>query len=156
MQHLMARKGILGRKAGMTTAFSEEGKAYPVTVVEVKPNAVLQVKTKETDGYTSIKLGVEDKKDHRATRSELALAKKANTSAKYFVKEIRNMEGFELGQTINADIFNAGEFVDVTGTSKGKGFAGSIKRHNQSRGPMGHGSKYHRGTGSVGTIAQTP
>ena len=152
----MARKGILGRKAGMTTFFAEDGKAFPVTVVEVKPNTVLQAKTKEIDGYTSLKLGVEDKKDQRANRSELAIAKKANTSAKYFIKEIRNMDGYELGQTITADLFEAGEYVDVTGTSKGKGFSGSIKRHNQSTGPMGHGSKYHRGTGSVGTIAQTP
>ncbi len=146
-------KGILGRKAGMTTIFAQDGRAIPVTVVEVKPNTVLQVKTVEVDGYTAIKLGVEDKKDHRATRAELGEAKKANTSAKYFMKEVREMEGFELGQQINADLFEAGDFVDVTGTSKGKGFQGNIKRHNHHRGPMAHGSKSHRITGSIGDIA---
>ncbi len=146
-------KGILGRKAGMTTIFAQDGRAIPVTVVEVKPNAVLQVKTPEVDGYSAIKLGVEDKKDHRATRADLGSAKKANTSAKYFMKEIRNMEGFELGQEIKADLFEAGDFVDVTGTSKGKGFQGNIKRHNHHRGPMSHGSKSHRITGSIGDIA---
>ncbi len=146
-------QGILGRKAGMTTIFAQDGRAIPVTVVEVKPNTVLQVKTPEVDGYSAIKLGVEDKKDHRATRADLGQAKKANTSAKYFMKEIRNMEGFELGQQINADLFEAGDFVDVTGTSKGKGFQGNIKRHNHHRGPMSHGSKSHRITGSIGDIA---
>ncbi len=146
-------QGILGKKAGMTTIFAQDGRAIPVTVVEVKPNTVLQVKTAEVDGYSAIKLGVEDKKDHRATRAELGEAKKANTSAKYFMKEIRNMEGFELGQQINADLFEAGDFVDVTGTSKGKGFQGNIKRHNHHRGPMSHGSKSHRITGSIGDIA---
>ncbi len=146
-------QGILGRKAGMTTVFAQDGRAVPVTVVEVKPNTVLQVKTAEVDGYTAIKLGVEDKKDHRATRAELGEAKKANTSAKYFMKEIRGMEGYELGQQISADLFEAGDFVDVTGISKGKGFQGNIKRHNHSRGPMAHGSKSHRITGSIGDIA---
>ncbi len=146
-------QGILGKKAGMTTIFAQDGRAIPVTVVEVKPNTVLQVKTLEVDGYSAIKLGVEDKKDHRATRAELGEAKKANASAKYFMKEIRNMEGFELGQVINADLFEAGDFVDVTGTSKGKGFQGNIKRHNHHRGPMSHGSKSHRITGSIGDIA---
>ncbi len=149
-------KGILGRKAGMTTVFTNDGKAVPVTVVEIKPNVVLQVKTNEVDGYNAIKLGVEDKKDHRATKAELGQAKKANTSAKYFIKEIRNVEGeYSLGQKIAVDLFEAGEYVDVTGTSKGKGFQGSIKRHNQSRGPMGHGSKSHRVTGSLGDIRGT-
>ncbi len=149
------RKGILGRKAGMTTVFTETGKAIPVTVVEVKPNAVLQVKTVDTDGYNSIQLGVEDKRENLAIKPELGIAKKANTSAKYFIKEIREMEGFALGDVVNASLFNEGDYVDVTGTSKGKGFQGSIKRHNQSRGPMSHGSKYHRGTGSLGDIRGT-
>ncbi len=145
-------KGILGRKAGMTTVFTNDGRAIPVTVIEVKDNIVLQVKTKDVDGYNSIKLGVENKKEQRATKAELGIAKKAKTSAKYFIKEIRDMVGFELGQTINASMFESGNYVDVTGTSKGKGFQGSIKRHNQSRGPMGHGSKSHRVTGSIGDI----
>ncbi len=148
-------KGILGRKAGMTTAFAENGRAIPVTVIEVKPNTVLQVKTIETDGYTAIKLGVEDKKDNKAIKAELGIGKAANTSAKYFTKEIRNMEGFEQGATIDASIFKSGQTVDVTGISKGKGFQGSIKRHNQTRGPMGHGSKSHRVTGSLGPITGT-
>jgi large subunit ribosomal protein L3 len=147
-------RGLLGRKAGMTTVFSEEGKALPVTVIEVQPNTVLQVKTIETDGYNSVKLGAFDKKDQRATKADLGSAKKANTSAKYFIKEIRNMEGFEMGAQITADMFEAGQLVDVTGTSKGKGFSGSIKRHNFTRGPMGHGSKYHRGSGSRGTMSE--
>lgn len=145
-------KGLLGRKVGMTTVFANDGRAIPVTVIEVKPNAVLQVKTAEVDGYIAIKLGVEDKKEQRATRAALGEAKKANTSAKYFIKEIRNMQGYELGQTVKADVFEIGELVDVIGTSKGKGFQGSIKRHNQARGPMGHGSKSHRVTGSIGDI----
>ena len=145
-------KGILGRKAGMTTVFANDGRAIPVTVVEVKNNIVLQVKTKDVDGYNSVKLGVEDKKEQRATKAELGIAKKAKTTAKYFVKEIRDMKEFELGQSLDASMFEVGNYVDVTGTSKGKGFQGSIKRHNQSRGPMGHGSKSHRVTGSIGDI----
>jgi len=145
-------QGILGRKAGMTTVFANDGRAIPVTVVEVKTNVVLQVKTIEVDGYNSVKLGVEDKKDHRATKAAMGIAKKANTSAKYFIKEIRDMDGYELGQKVDSSIFESGDYVDVTGTSKGKGFQGSIKRHNQSRGPMGHGSKSHRVTGSIGDI----
>ena len=146
------KKGILGRKAGMTTVFTNTGEAIPVTVVQVKTNTVLQVKTNEVDGYDAVKLGVEDKKDQRATKADLGASKKANTNAKYFVKEVRDMEGYELGQEINLSIFESGDYVDVTGTSKGKGFQGSIKRHNQSRGPMGHGSKSHRVTGSIGDI----
>lgn len=145
-------KGILGRKAGMTTVFTNDGRAVPVTVVEVKPNTVLQVKTIEVDGYSAIKLGVEDKKDQRATMAELGEAKKASTSAKYFMKEILNMDGYELGNTISADLFEAGEYVDVTGTSKGKGFQGSVKRHNHTIGPKAHGSKSHRESRSIGDI----
>lgn len=136
----------------MTTVFANDGRAIPVTVIEVKPNAVLQVKTQAVDGYNAVKLGVEDKKEQRATKAALGEAKKANTSAKYFIKEIRNMEGYELGQIVTADMFVAGDIVDVTGISKGKGYQGAIKRHNQSRGPMGHGSKSHRVTGSIGDI----
>ena len=148
-------KGILGRKAGMTTVFAEDGRAIPVTVIEVKPNSVLQVKTIEKDGYKSIKLGVEDKKDNKAIKAELGIAKKANTSAKYFIREINGMEGFKLGDKIEGNIFESGILVDVTGTSKGKGFQGAIKRHNQTRGPMGHGSKFHRAPGSSGDIRGT-
>ncbi|BDV03650.1 MAG: hypothetical protein HPPSJP_3710 [Candidatus Hepatoplasma scabrum] len=148
-------KGILGRKAGMTTVFSEEGKAIPVTVVEIKPNVVLQVKTLAKDGYKALKLGLEDKKINKSIKSMIGEAKKANTSPKYFIHEIRDMDGFERGDLINGDIFVDGSLVDVTGISKGKGFQGTIKRHNQSRGPMSHGSKSHRVTGSSGDIRST-
>ncbi|AGM25811.1 50S ribosomal protein L3 [Spiroplasma syrphidicola EA-1] len=146
-------KGILGRKIGMTQVFTTEGKLIPVTVVEVQPNSVLQVLTTEKHGYEALQLAVEDKKVNLVSKPDQGQFKKANTTPKRFVKEIRDMTGYKIGDTIKADIFTAGEFVDVTGTSKGKGFAGSIKRHNYSRGPMGHGSGYHRGVGSMGPIA---
>lgn len=146
-------KGILGRKAGMTQVFTKEGKLIPVTVVEVEPNVVMQVKTVEKDGYSAIQLGVFDKKEKNSSKPSIGHAKKANTTPKRFLKEIRDVEGtYNLGDTVSANIFEAGEIVDVTGTSKGKGFEGTIKRHNQSRGPMTHGSRYHRGPGSLGTM----
>lgn len=147
-------KGILGRKIGMTQIFSENGDVIPVTVIEAQPNVVLQKKTVETDGYEAIQLGVEDKKESRATKPEIGHAQKAGTKPKRFIKEIRgvNTEEYEVGQEIKVDIFSEGEKVDVTGISKGKGFQGAIKRHNQSRGPMSHGSRYHRGPGSMGAI----
>lgn len=146
-------KGILGRKVGMTSVFTKDGKLIPVTVVEVLPNKVMQVKTTEKDGYNSIQLGAIDKKANRANKAEIGSAKKANTTPKRFLKEIRDYEGsYNIGDEITADLFTVGEIVDVTGTTKGKGFAGVIKRHNQSRGPMGHGSHYHRRPGSLGTM----
>jgi len=146
-------KGILGRKIGMTQVFSKDGKLIPVTVVEVAPNTVMQVKTKETDGYNAIQLGVFEKKEKNATKPEMGRAKKANTTPKRFLKEIRDYEGtYNVGDTISANLFEVGEVIDVTGTSKGKGFTGVIKRHNQSRGPETHGSRYHRRPGSMGTM----
>ena len=146
-------KGILGRKVGMTSVFTKDGKLVPVTVVEVLPNKVMQVKTVEKDGYNAIQLGVIDKKEKNATKAEIGSAKKANTTPKRFLKEIRDYDGsYNIGDEITADLFTVGEIVDVTGTTKGKGFAGVIKRHNQSRGPMGHGSHYHRRPGSLGTM----
>lgn len=145
-------KGILGRKVGMTQVFTKDGKLIPVTVVECEPNKVLQVKTVEKDGYNAIQLGVFEKKQNRANKAETGHAQKANTTPKRFVKEIRNAEGYNVGDTVAVDTFAVGEIVDVTGTSKGKGMQGVIKRHNQSRGPMGHGSHYHRGPGSMGTL----
>lgn len=147
-------KGILGKKLGMTQIFNDQGQVVPVTVVEAGPCVVLQKKSVETDGYEAIQLGFKEKKEHRANRPELGHVKKANAKPQKFVKEIRgvNLEEYELGKEIKADLFNAGELVDVTGTSKGKGFAGSIKRHNQARGPMSHGSRYHRGPGSLGAM----
>ena len=147
-------KGILGKKIGMTQVFAKDGKLIPVTVVSVEPNVVMQIKTKETDGYEAIQLGFATKKEKHSTKAETGHAKKANTAPKRFLKEIKGVEvsNYELGQEIKCDIFEAGEIVDVTGTSKGKGFQGVIKRHNQTRGPMGHGSQYHRGVGSMGTM----
>jgi len=148
------KKGILGRKAGMTQVFTKEGKVIPVTVVEVNPNVVTQIKTKENDGYEAIQLGYMDKKEKNATKASIGHAKKANTNPKRFLKEIRdvNIADYALGQELNASVFEAGEIVDVTGTSKGKGFQGVIKRHGQSEGPKTHGSRYHRRPGSMGTM----
>ena len=146
-------KGILGRKVGMTQVFTKDGKLIPVTVVSCEPNVVMQVKTVEKDGYSAIQLGVVDKKENRANKAEMGRAQKANTAPKRFLKEIRNAEGtYNVGDSISANIFEVGEVVDVTGTSKGHGMQGVIKRHNQSRGPMGHGSHYHRRPGSLGTM----
>jgi large subunit ribosomal protein L3 len=148
-------KGILGKKVGMTQLFREDGTAVTVTVVEAGPCVVLQKKDETTDGYEAIQLGFKEKKEHRSNKPELGHAKKANAKAQSFIKEIRGMNPaeYELGTVVKADLFSEGELVDVTGTSKGKGFAGAIKRHNQSRGPMSHGSHYHRGPGSMGAIA---
>ena len=147
-------KGILGIKVGMTQRFTVEGKLIPVTVIEVQPNVVTQIKTVEKDGYNAIQLGAVTKKQSRANKAEIGHTKKANTEPKRFLKEIRgvNVSDYTLGQVIDAGLFTAGEVVDVSGISKGKGFQGVIKRHNQSRGPMGHGSQYHRGVGSMGTL----
>lgn len=148
------RKGILGRKLGMTQVFTKSGKLIPVTVVEVEPNVVTQIKTIETDGYNAIQLGFDTKREKLATKASIGHAKKANAEPKRFYREIRDAEvsNYTLGQELKADIFAAGEIVDVTGTTKGHGFQGVIKRHNQSRGPMGHGSQYHRSPGSMGTL----
>ena len=147
-------KGILGKKIGMTQVFAKDGKLVPVTVIEVEPNVVTQIKTVEKDGYDAIQLGTVDVKEKNSTKAQIGHAKKANTAPKRFLKELRgvNVNDYTLGQTLNADVFKAGEVVDVSGVSKGKGFQGVIKRYNQSRGPMGHGSQYHRGVGSLGTL----
>ena len=146
-------KGILGRKVGMTEVFTKEGKIIPVTVIEVEKNTVMQVKTVENDGYNAIQLGVCDKKEKNATKASIGHAKKANTNPKRFLKEIRDYEGsYNLGDTIDASLFAAGEVVDVTGTSKGHGTQGVIKRHGQKSGPSAHGSRYHRRPGSMGTM----
>ena len=146
-------KGILGRKVGMTEVFTKEGKVIPVTVIEVEPNVVTQVKNVETDGYNAIQLGVCDKKEKNATKASIGHAKKANTTPKRFLKEIRDYEGsYNLGDNISADLFTIGEVVDVTGTSKCHGTHGVIKRHGQASGPSAHGSRYHRRPGSMGTM----
>ena len=147
-------KGILGRKVGMTEVFTKDGKIIPVTVISVEPNVVMQVKTTKTDGYEAIQLGVVDKKESRANKAEIGHAKKAGSAPKRFLKEIRvsNAEDYTVGSEIKADIFEVGEKVDVTGTSKGHGFTGVIVRNNQSEGPKTHGSRYHRRPGSMGTM----
>ena len=147
-------KGILGRKIGMTQVFTKSGELIPVTVVAVEPNVVTQIKTKENDGYEAIQLGFDTKREKLATKASVGHTNKAKTTPKRFFREIRGVEisDYSLGQEIKADIFTPGEVVDVTGTTKGKGFQGVIKRHNQSRGPMTHGSQYHRGVGSMGTL----
>ena len=148
------KKGILGRKLGMTQVFTKSGKLIPVTVIEVEPNVVTQIKTIENDGYEAIQLGFDTKREKLATKASIGHTNKANTTPKRFFKEIRGVEisDYSLGQEVSCDIFEAGEVVDVTGTTKGHGFQGVIKRHGQSRGPMGHGSHYHRKPGSMGTM----
>ena len=147
-------KGILGRKIGMTQVFTESGKLIPVTVVEVEKNVVTQIKTKENDGYDAVQLGFGEQREKLATKASAGHTAKAKTTPKRFFKEIKGVDlnSYSLGQEISADIFTPGEMVDVTGTTKGKGFQGVIKRHGQSRGPMGHGSHYHRRPGSMGTM----
>jgi len=147
-------KGILGRKIGMTQVFTNSGKLIPVTVVSVEPNVVTQIKTMENDGYEAIQLGFDTKREKLATKASAGHTSKANTTPKRFFKEIRGVDvnNYSLGQEIKVDVFEVGEVVDVTGTTKGKGFQGVIKRHGQARGPMGHGSHYHRRPGSMGTM----
>ena len=148
-------KGILGKKIGMTQVFTKDGKLIPVTVIEVEPNVVTQIKTVENDGYEAIQLGTDTIREKLSNKPEMGHTKKANTEPKRFLKEIRGVDPSEytLGQVIAADTFAAGDIVDVQGVSKGKGFQGVIKRHGQSRGPMAHGSRYHRRPGSMGPVA---
>ncbi|RST59997.1 50S ribosomal protein L3 [Siminovitchia terrae] len=144
-------KGILGRKIGMSQVFSDSGNPIVVTVVEVEENVVLQKKTLESDGYDAIQIGFSDKKI--PNKSEIGRSQKANTNPKRYVKEIRGAS-LDVGKRISADIFQKDDLVDVTGISKGKGFQGVIKRHGLSGGPASHGSKFHRGPGSIGVIAK--
>lgn len=148
-------KAVLGRKIGMTQVFSEDGRLIPVTVVEAGPMVVTQLKTKENDGYTAVQVAygeVKEKKVNKPMRGHFA---KAGVGFKKFVREFRveDPSAYALAQEIKVDVFEAGEKVDAIGTSKGKGFQGTIKRHNQSRGPMSHGSRYHRGPGSMGAAS---
>ena len=147
-------KGIIGKKIGMTQIFDEKGNVIPVTVIETAGNIVAQVKTVETDGYDAIQLGYGEIKDKHINKPEAGHFAKAKLANKKHLREFRveDVANYKVGDEIKADIFEAGEIVDVTGTSKGKGFQGVIKRHNQSTGPMGHGSQYHRGVGSLGTM----
>ena len=148
-------KGILGRKIGMTQVFAENGELIPVTVIEAADNVVLQKKSVETDGYEAIQVGFENKREKLSNKPEKGHVEKANTAPKRFIREFRgaNLSEYEIGQEVKVSIFAEGDLVDVTGISKGKGFQGSIKRHGQSRGPMAHGSRYHRRPGSMGPVA---
>lgn len=145
-------KGILGKKVGMTQVFESDGRAVPVTVLEAGPCVVIQKKTVATDGYDAIQLGFGEQKERLTNKPMKGHFSKAGAKLFKFLKELRTDSGenFELGQVLKADVFNEGEFVDVTGTSKGKGFAGVIKRWNFNRASMTHGSMYHRRTGSLG------
>ena len=147
-------KGILGKKVGMTQIFTEEGIVVPVTVVEARPNVVTQVKTVEKDGYNAIQVGFEDAKEKSLNKPQKGHLAAANVLKKH-LKEFRvdSVEEYTVGQEIKADLFAAGEKIDVTGISKGKGFQGPIKRHGQSRGPESHGSRYHRRPGSMGACS---
>ncbi|EGK57198.1 50S ribosomal protein L3 [Centipeda periodontii DSM 2778] len=151
-------KAILGRKLGMTQIFTEEGRVIPVTVVESGNNFVLQNKTDETDGYNAVQIGFGDVKEKNVTKPLKGHFKKAGVKAVRFIREMRLSapSEYNVGDTIGVDIFAAGDLVDVVGTSKGKGFAGGIKRHNFARGPMGHGSKSHREPGSTGAMISGP
>lgn len=143
-------KEIIGRKMGMTQVYAEDGTMYAVTVVEVLPNVVTLKKTKEHDGYEAIQIGYEDKKERLLNKAEKGIFIKANVSPKQFLFELKGdeMNSYEVGSEIKADLFKAGDIVDVLGTSKGRGYAGVIKRWGHTIGPKGHGSGYHRGQGS--------
>ena len=149
------KKAIIGRKLGMTQFFTEDGKFLPVTVVEAGPCSVVQKKTVETDGYEAVQLGFSDKKEKKTTKPEKGHFAKANVTPKKVLKEFKleNAAELNVGDEIRVDIFADGEKVDVVGTSKGKGYAGTIKRFGTHRGPMTHGSKYHRGPGSLGACS---
>ena len=147
-------KGILGRKIGMTQIFTEAGEVVPVTVVEAGPVVVTQVKTIENDGYNAVQVGFVDAKEKSLNKPQKGHLAAANTLKKH-LKEFRveSVDAYAVGQEIKADVFAAGEMIDVTGISKGKGFQGPIKRHGQSRGPESHGSRYHRRPGSMGACS---
>jgi large subunit ribosomal protein L3 len=145
-------KTLIGQKVGMTQIFDEKGHIVPVTVIEVGPCTVTQVKTVDQDGYNAIQLGFQDVKESKLTKPELGKFTKSKLQPKKYLREFRvdSVEGINVGDELKADVFQAGDKVDIQGTSKGKGFQGVIKRHGQSRGPMGHGSMYHRRPGSMG------
>lgn len=150
----MTTKGILGKKVGMTQVFTDNGELVAVTVIDVTPNVVLQVKTVENDSYNSIQLGFDDKREVLSNKPEQGHVAAAKTAPKRFIREIRDVElgDVKVGDELKADIFAEGEAVDVTGITKGHGYQGNIKKDGQSRGPMAHGSRYHRRPGSLGAV----
>ena len=150
-------KGLMGRKLGMTQVFTVDGTLIPVTVVEVAPNVVMQKKTVENDGYAALQLGMEDLKEQRATKANKGHAAKANTTAKRYYREVKSdeMADLEVGAEVKADLFEAGDMVDVVGTSRGKGYMGAVYRNNQALQPATHGTgPIHRGPGSMATIGR--
>ena len=149
------KKAILATKVGMTQIFNDEGVLIPVTVLQAGPCVVTQVKTQENDGYEAVQVGIGEKREKLVNKPEKGQFDKAGVSCKRYVREFRfeNAAEYELGQEIKADIVAAGDHIDATAISKGKGFQGAIKRHGQSRGPMAHGSKYHRHAGSNGACS---
>ena len=149
------KKALIGKKLGMTQIFDENGTVIPVTVLEAGPCVVAQVKTLENDGYEAIQLGFGEVKENKLNKPEKGHFAKANVTAKKHLREFRldSIEGIKVGDELKADVFAEGEKIDVQGTSKGKGFQGVIKRHGQHRGPMGHGSMYHRRPGSMGSTS---
>lgn len=149
------KKAILATKVGMTQIFNEDGVLTPVTVLQAGPCVVTQVKTMDNDGYEAVQVGFADKRENLVNKPMKGHFDKAGVSCKRFVRELKLEGEYTLGQEIKADIFAAGDKIDATAISKGKGFQGAIKRHGQSRGPMAHGSKYHRGVGSLSS-ATTP
>jgi len=150
----MTTKGILGKKVGMTQVFTDAGELIPVTVVEATPNVVLQVKTMENDGYEAIQLGYQDKREVLSNKPEQGHVAKANTTPKRFIREFTDVElgDYKVADEVKVDTFQAGDIVDVTGVTKGHGYQGNIHKDGQSRGPMAHGSRYHRRPGSLGAI----
>jgi large subunit ribosomal protein L3 len=147
------KKSILAKKVGMTQIFNEDGVLTPVTVLQAGPCVVTQIKTADKDGYDAVQVGFEDIREKLVTKGEMGVFNKAGVSAKRFVRELKleNASEYAPGQEIKADIFAAGDHIDATAISKGKGYQGAIKRHGQHRGPMKHGSKFHRHAGSNGT-----
>ena len=149
------KKFILGKKLGMTQIFEENGAVIPVTVIEAGPCTVTQIKTVETDGYNAIQIGIGDVKEKHTTKPQKGHFAKANLAVKKHLREFRvdSIEGLNIGDELKADTFEVGQKIDAQGTTKGKGFQGVIKRHGQHRGPMGHGSMYHRRPGSMGSTS---
>lgn len=149
------KKAIIGRKVGMTQIFDEKGNVIPVTVIEAGPCSVVQVKTVETDGYDAVQLGFGTVKEHKVNKPEMGHFTKVKVAPTKHLREFRlaDVQNVKIGDEIKADIFTEGEVVDIQGITKGKGFQGVIKRHGQSRGPMGHGSMYHRRPGSMGACS---
>lgn len=147
-------KSIMGIKIGMTQIFDDNGKAIPVTVVQAEPNVVLQKKKVETDGYNAIQVGFMNIREKLVNKPKMGIFSRAKLKPCRHIREfnVNNVDEYEIGNEIKVDIFAADEVVDVVGTSKGKGFAGAVKRHNMARGSMGHGSKYHRRPGSLGAM----